>query len=126
MQITGGLVGQNQFRTGDHRARNGDQLLLSTGQLIGVQVFLTDNVKPVQNVADQAGAFRRLDVPVGKGDVQILVNGKIINQMVALKNEPNIFLVNLHALLGVQFVDRLLGKVEFTSPGAVQHAQYAE
>src|SRR3989442_11630905 len=46
------------------------------------------------------------------------VNGKIINQMVALKNEPNIFLVNLHPLLRVEFVDRLLGKVEFTGPGA--------
>jgi hypothetical protein len=54
VQIAGGLVGQNQFRTGDHGARHGDQLLLSAGQLIRVQIFLADNVKPVQNVADQA------------------------------------------------------------------------
>src|SRR5439155_15643702 len=90
------------------------------------QILLADNVKPVQNVADQAGAFRRFDVPVRKGDVQILVNGKVINQMVTLKNEPNIFLVDLDTLLGVQFVNWLLGKVELTGPGAVQHAQDAE
>ena len=52
--MPGGLVGQDDFRFRDQRARHRDQLLLSAGQLIRVEILLGDDVEPVQHVADDA------------------------------------------------------------------------
>ncbi len=43
--------------TGDDGARHGDELLLATGQLAGVEILLAHQVKPIQRVTDQGGAL---------------------------------------------------------------------
>ena len=41
VQIRGGFIGQNERRLGDHRASDGDSLLLTTGQIGGAAIFKT-------------------------------------------------------------------------------------
>src|ERR1700688_1227345 len=52
MQVTGGLVGENELGILNHRARHADELLLAAGKLIGEKVFLPDDIETVENVAD--------------------------------------------------------------------------
>src|SRR3954469_1734447 len=47
MQIARRLVRQNYFRISNERARNRDLLLLSTGELVGIQILLADYLKAV-------------------------------------------------------------------------------
>src|SRR5271165_4236687 len=53
MQIAGGLIGQQQARLVNDRARDADQLLLATRQLAGKEIFLAHDVEPVERVRDQ-------------------------------------------------------------------------
>jgi len=55
-------------------------------------------------------------------DVQILVDRQVVQQVVALKHESDVLLVQLRAILGGQLVHRLIEKVVVASPGAVVHA----
>ena len=52
MKIAGRLVSQNQTRIGNHGARDSHQLLLSARQLRGIKIFLADNLKTIERVAD--------------------------------------------------------------------------
>src|SRR5438270_9114822 len=65
-------------------------------------------------------------VLIRERNFQILEHGKIVDQMVALKNKTDIGLVQFIALLHIEFVDRLIEKIVFAAPGAVQHADDAE
>ena len=126
MQVAGGLIGQNELRVRNRRPGDGHKLLLSTGKLARVKVLLADDVEPVQRVRDNRLAFRPLDVPIGEGDVQVFGDGEIIKQMILLKNKSNILLVQLGALLEVEFMDGLLEKVVLTAPVAIQHPHNRE
>ena len=58
MQTAGGFICQDQLWFGDDRSRDCHQLLLSAGELVRVEVFLGHDVKSVQNIRDDALAFR--------------------------------------------------------------------
>ena len=90
VQIAGRLVRQNQFRTGDDGARNTDELLLSARELARIEILFPDDVETVERVGDHRGAFLFSDVPIGKRDVEILVNGQVIEQMILLKDEADL------------------------------------
>src|ERR1043166_1082014 len=52
VQVAGRFVGENQFRTGDDRARYAHKLLLTAGQLARIQILLRDDLETVQRVGD--------------------------------------------------------------------------
>ena len=126
MQVAGGLVGQNQLRFGDHGSRHGDELLLAARKLAGVEVFLGDDVEPVERVGHNRLALRPLDVSVGEGDVQVFGDREIVEQVVLLKHEPDISFVQLSPLLHIHLVDGLVEKIIFTGPFPVEHADNSQ
>ena len=89
MQVARRLVGQDQFRARNHRPRHGHQLLLAARKLAGEEVLLPDNVKSVQRVGYQGLALRRLDIPVGQRNVEVLGDRKAVQEMVLLENEAD-------------------------------------
>ena len=111
---------------GDDGARDGDQLLLSARELVGIEVLLADDLEAVQHVADDAVALALLDVAIGQRNVEVLVDGERIEQVIALENEAEVFLVQLHAIFFVELVDGVLDQVILTGPGAVVHAEQVE
>src|SRR5437588_13068236 len=113
MQVSGGLVGQDQLGISSHRARHSHQLLLSTGKLVGIKVFFSHDLEAVQDVSHHGGALGARYVPVRKRDVNIFLYRQVVEQMVALKNKTDISAVQLCALLAVQLVDRLLQQKVF-------------
>src|SRR5271154_3507618 len=126
MQIAGGFVSEYELGILNDRAGDTDKLLLATGKLIGEQIFFGDDVEAVENVGDQAGTLFVRNIFVGERDFQVLVDGEIVDQVIALKHKTDVVLVQFVALLGAEFVDRLIEKKVFAGPGAVQHADNAE
>src|ERR1043166_7956633 len=51
VQVAGGFVGQDDLWIGDHGARDGDELLLSARQLVGIEILLPDDRELVEDVA---------------------------------------------------------------------------
>src|SRR5437763_9368112 len=88
MKVAGWLVGQNQLGIASHSTRHAHQLLLSAGKLIGIQIFFSDNLEAVENIGHHARALCARDVAVGKRNVNIFLDGKIVEQMIALKDNP--------------------------------------
>ena len=126
VQVARGLVGQNQLRLGDNGPRHSHELLLSARKLAGVEVFLADDVEPVERVGHDRLALRTLDVPVGEGDVQVFGDREVVEQMVLLKHEPDIALVQLSPLLDIHLVDGMVEKVIFTAPFPVEHTDNSQ
>ena len=129
MKIPCRLVSKNQFRPLDHRAGYSDQLLLSARELVWEQIFLPDNIETIQSVADQTDALFVRDVPVRQWNLKIFVHGKIVDQVIALKYESDIGLVQLVALLDAEFVELvhwLLEEKIFAGPRPVEHPQDAQ
>src|SRR6266404_1198626 len=71
MQISCRLVSKNKLGILNHGAGDANKLLLTARKLIGEEVFLSDDVKAVQNVADQADALFVRNVFVGERDFEI-------------------------------------------------------
>src|SRR5216683_3654597 len=126
VKITGGFVSQNELGILNHRAGHADELLLAAGKLIGEKVFLADNVEAVEDVADQADALLVRNVFVRKRDFEVLEDGEIVDQVIALEDEADVGFVQLVAFFDVEFVHRLIEEIVFAAPRAVQHANDAE
>ncbi len=126
MQIPRRLVGENQLWAEDDRARDAHELLLAAGKLVREQVFLADNVEAIECVANQADAFLVRDVLVGKWHFQIFEDRQIVDQVIALKHESDVCLMQLIALLDVEFVDRFAKKVVVPGPSAIEHSHDAQ
>ena len=123
MQIAGRLVRQDQLRLGDDGAGHTDELLLATRQLAGVQVFLPDDLEPVEHVAHDRVALGPLHVAIRQRHLEILVDGQVVQQVIALKDEPDVRFVKLGALLWLHRVHRLVEQEILPSPRAVVHPQ---
>ena len=114
------------FGIGHDSACDGYQLLLSARELVGIEILFSDDLESIQHVADDAVAFAFLDVAIGERDVEVFVNGERIQQMIALKDEAEVFLVQLHAIFLVELVDGVLDQVIFTGPRAIVHSEQVQ
>jgi hypothetical protein len=126
VKVAGGFVRQNQLGALNDRARHTDQLLLTAGKLVREQVFFANDVEAVEDVANQANALFVRHVFVGEGNFQVLVHGQVVDQVVALKNEPDVGFVQLIPLLYVEAMDRFAVEVVLACPRAVEHPDDAE
>src|SRR5260370_17858213 len=109
-----------------HGAGGAHKLGLAAGKLVREQVLLSNNVEAVQDVGNQADALLMRNIFVGERNLEIFEDGEIVNQVIALKDEADVGLVQLIAFLDVEFVNRLIEKVVFAAPRAVEHADEAE
>ena len=122
VQVAGRLVGEDDLRVGDDRARDGDELLLAAGELVRIEVLLADDVEAIEDVADHAVALGLLDVAIRQRHVEVLVHRQMIEQVIALEHEADVLLVQPRAILRAQPVHRLAAEVVLAGPRAVVHA----
>src|SRR5262245_4542639 len=83
-------------------------------------------MKAVERVAYHAGALCRLDITVRQRNVEVLVYGQVVDQMIALKHKADVLLVQFHPLLRLHLMNGTVEKIEFAGPGAVEHTQDAQ
>src|SRR5450432_3335475 len=122
MKISGGLIGEKQFRMQDYRAGHANELLLASRKLIGKQIFFADDVKAIESIADQADAFLVRNVLVGERYFKVFEHGQVVNQMIALEDKSNVGFVEFVAGFVVQLVNGFAEKKIFAAPSTVQHA----
>src|SRR5262249_25047010 len=126
MQVAGWLVSENQLGISRNGARYADQLLLSAGKLVGIEVLLSDDLKTIENVGDHRGPLCPRDIAVGERNIDVLLDSQVIEQVIALKDEADVLAIQLSATLAIQLVYRLLGKEIFAGPAVIQHADNAQ
>ena len=108
VQAAGGFVGENQLGLSNHGAGNGDELLLSAGELVRIQRFLADDLEAVKNIRHHPFAFGLLNIAVGKRQIEIFRDSEIIEQVILLEDEADVFFVQLDAAAIVKLVDRIV------------------
>src|SRR5256714_15138227 len=63
---------------------------------------------------------------VGEGNLEVLEDSEIVDEVIALEDEADVRLVQFVAFLQIQFAYGLLEKVVLAGPGAVEHTEDAE
>lgn len=82
VEVAGGFVGENEGGLGDEGAGDAEGLLLAAGELGGVEVFFGD-------------------VAVGARDLEVFVDGEVVEEVVALEDEAEVLFLEFETLLFV-------------------------
>ena len=67
-----------------------------------------------------------LHVAVGERQLDVLVDRQVVEQVIALKDEADVPLLQRGAILGGERVNRMPHQVVLAAPGAVVHAEDVE
>ena len=73
-----------------------------------------------------ACALGALHVAVGERHLQVLVHGEVVEQVVALEDEPDVLLLQLLALLAPERVHLVAEELVLAGEGAVVHAEHVQ
>ncbi len=113
-------------RTRHHGARDADQLLLPPRQLTGVQILLGDNLKSIEHIRDDALPLRARHVAIAERHLEVLVDRQIVEQVIALKHEPDVLLLQRQPVFLPHRMDRLMVQLVLSAPISVMHAEDVE
>ena len=92
VQIARGLICQQQSWLVNHSARDADQLLLPALELAGIEIFFGNDLELVQCVSHHALPLRFRNVLVGQRQVNVFLNGQVVEQVVALEDHSDVAL----------------------------------
>src|SRR5881394_625158 len=123
MQIASWLIRQQQSRRGYDGAGYSNELLLATGKLPRIQIFFADNLKTIERVGHERGAFALTIMPIRKWNIEVLVNRQIIEQMILLENESDLLISQRGALFRFQMMHRGFIEKIFAGPSVIVHAE---
>ena len=76
-------------------------------------------MKLIEGVADDRIAPGLVDVPIRKRDVEVLVNGKVVEKMIGLENEADLLVPKGGALFRLQVVNSDVVEKIFAAPGVI-------
>src|ERR1051325_11570272 len=124
VQIPGRLVGKNQGRLVNQRARHRYELLLAAGKLARIEILLGHDAEAVERVGDQALALALLVVAVRERDVEFLRHRMVVEQVVLLEHEADVLLVEREPPLRLHLVDRMVEEAVLPRPVPVEHAEH--
>src|SRR5438067_11659277 len=123
MQIASWLIRQQQSRRGYDGAGYSNELLLATRKLPRIQIFFADDLKTIERVGHEGGAFALTIMPIRKRNIEVLVNRQIVEQMILLKNESDLFVSQTGALLRFQMMHCGLIEKIFACASVIVHAE---
>src|SRR5439155_8648330 len=106
MQISSWLVRQQEFGRGNDSAGYPDKLLLATGELPRIQIFLADNLKTIERVRHQSSPFALTIMPIREWNIEVLVNRQIVEQMILLENQSDLVISQIGPVFCLQKIHR--------------------
>jgi hypothetical protein len=89
VKIARRLVGENQLRVCDERARHGDPLLLAAGQLLRLMTGSVREINTLESRGDSLTSLCARHTQVKECDLDVLRNIKVVDQIEALKYETH-------------------------------------
>ena len=123
VQVACRLVSQQQCGLVNNCPRNADELLLTAGELVRVKVFFGDDREAVQNVSDHRLPLGLRQVFIGQGKIDILSNGKVVEQVIALKHHASTLASQVSPLLTIERVYGFFLEPVFPSPLVIKQSQ---
>jgi hypothetical protein len=81
VEVSGRLIGQEHQGISHQRARHGDTLLLSSGELAGKMPGAVSHADLLQGLVHLLRALRRLGAPVGEGQLDVLEDGEVPDEV---------------------------------------------
>src|SRR5688500_2918862 len=90
VEVAGGLVGEDQSRLRDHRARDAHELLLAAGELAWEEVLLRNHAEAIEGVGDERLAFGIVHVTFGEWIVAILGYCEDVNDRVLVVSDVDV------------------------------------
>src|SRR5882724_4517876 len=123
VQIASWLIRQQQFGRGNDGAGYSDELLLAAGKLPRIQIFFADNLKTIERVGHECGAFALTIMPIRERNIEVLVNRQIVEQMILLENESDLLISQCGALFRFKMMHRRLIEKIFAGPSVIVNAE---
>ena len=108
IEVSGGLVGEQDRRLSSQRAGDGNTLLLAARKLRWIMSYTVRHADSLQCLHDAPFAIsRRHFLTVGQWQFDVFVDGEITNQIEALKDEANLLVPNARPLSKIKILDCL-------------------
>src|SRR5207253_11276255 len=101
-------------------AGDSNQLLLSAGKLARVQIFFGNDLETIESVRYEALPLVACNVFVREWQVDVLLHGQIVEQVIALKNHTDIFLRQFPPSFSFQVVRSLIAEPVLARPLVVE------
>jgi hypothetical protein len=89
VKIARRLVGENQLRVRDERARHGDPLLLAAGQLLWHMTGSVREINALERRGDSLSSLCARYTQVKQCNLDVLRNSKVVDQIEVLKYETH-------------------------------------
>jgi len=126
VEVTGGLVGEDELGIGDHGASDGDTLLLTARELLREVLGTVRDGHPFHHGRDPLLALGSTDFHVLERQLDVLIDVQLVDEVEALEYEADIALAKLGALAFFQLSHLLTEQLVGAARGVVQEAEDVE
>ena len=126
VEVTRGLVGQDQLGVRHHGTGDGHTLLLSARELLGEVFGTVRNIHAAQDLVDTTLALGRLDAHVDQRQLDVLEDVQFVDQVERLEDEPDIPLAEFRAVFLLEPGDLVAEQRIAARGGIVQKPQDIE
>ena len=126
VEVTGGLVGEDELGIGDDGAGDGHPLLLTSGELLWEVGGTVGDVHALEDVAYHLLALGGLDLHVDEGQLHVLEHVQLIDEVEALEYEADVAFAVLGALFLFQRAYFLAEELVLARGGVVEEAEDVE
>ena len=126
VEVTGGLVGEDELGIGDDGAGDGHPLLLTSGELLWEVGGAVGDVHALEDVAYHLLALGGLDLHVDEGQLHVLEHVQLIDEVEALEYEADVAFAVLGALFLFQRSYFLAEELVLARGGVVEEAEDVE
>src|SRR5678815_1464326 len=108
IEVSGGLVGEQDRRLSSQCAGDGNTLLLAARKLRWIMSYTMRHADSLQCLHDAPFAVSGWHfLTVGQWQLDVFVDGQITNQIEALKDEANLLIPNARSLSKIKILDCL-------------------
>ncbi len=108
IQVSGGLIGQQNRGVAAQGARHRYALLLAAGELPGIMPHAMRHSDAVEGLVNSSLTVNAGHAAVGERQLDVLVHGQVADQIEGLKNEADFPIADAGALGRLEGVHRLL------------------
>src|SRR5439155_20072401 len=88
-----------------------------------IVICISNNLKAIEGVGHERGAFALTIMPIRKWNIEVLVNRQIIEQMILLENGSDLLISQRGALFRFQMMHRGFIEKIFAGPSGIVHAE---
>ena len=126
VEVSGGLIGEENHGIADERACHRDALLLTTGKLCGIMLGAMRHFDAFEGALDFFLAFGGGHAAIGEGKFDVFVDGEIADEVEGLEDETDFAIANAGAVAELEAGDGLAVEGVVPFRGRIEKAEDGE